>query len=140
MYSFDDEYAALAFDFSDSVGCQEFFAGWYSARLKGAAKSAGHSACGGGDYVVECSGVRLGDVGRDAVVFGDFGVDSEHHGSIDGHVCGSEWAFDAFDLDVGSVSDVVLRCRCHVGFLGGVQVVFDSAGDGGLDLGCLGFF
>ena len=64
----DDKDVALFLDLTDSVGFEIAFARWYTARLKGAAECSGHSATGGGDDVIQSSGMRFGDVGADSVV------------------------------------------------------------------------
>ena len=67
----DDEDVAFFLYLADGVGFEIAFSCRYTARLKGAAEGAGHSAAGGGDDVIQSRGVRFGDVGANSVMLRD---------------------------------------------------------------------
>lgn len=75
-----DHAVVLGLDLAGDLTEQVALTGWDLTRLQRASKGAGQSAAGGGDDVVERRrALGLGS-GRNAVVLGDAGVDTEHHG------------------------------------------------------------
>jgi len=64
----DDEHLVLDFHFTRNFGGELFVAGIDLARLQRASKGAGESAARCGDDVVKRGCVRLGNLGRNAIV------------------------------------------------------------------------
>ena len=73
----DDEHLALDLDLSDCLGLE--VTERHLTRCQRARKGAEQSAARGGDHVVERGVVGFYVLRRDAVVFGDLAVDTEHY-------------------------------------------------------------
>jgi hypothetical protein len=73
----DDEHFALDLDLSDRLGVEVLER--HLTRCQRARKGAEQSAARGGDHVVERGVVGFYVLRRDAVVFGDLAVDTEHY-------------------------------------------------------------
>lgn len=75
LYTLDDEHFALELDLPDRVGAKALEG--HLTRYQRAPEGTEQSAAGRGYHVVECGGVGLLRVGRDAVVLRDLRVDPE---------------------------------------------------------------
>ena len=103
----DDEDVILGFNFTDGLRDQTGIRCINLTRLQRASEGAGESTSGGGDDVVERGGVRIKDVRRDLVMFGDRAMHAEQHGrGLGGQPGPTERALEALDLDVRAVNDV----------------------------------
>jgi len=101
VYTSDHQYVLFQLYFASCFRDQPAVSGRNVTRLQRAAKGAGQSAGGRGHDVIEGGCVRIVDVGIDAVMLGDFGVDAEEGGGFFGREIGAaERAFDAFDAHV----------------------------------------
>ena len=98
MDSLDYQNLTFLFNFSLRLAAQQTFAGGNLARFQRAAKSAGQSAGRRGHHVVQ--GGRLGGMHFrvDAVMFGNFGMDTEQNRSRGRGQKGSpQGSLDSFD-------------------------------------------
>ena len=80
--SVPDPDAHVASDVAGHLGCQPAITRIDSTRLQRAPEGSNQSAAGRGDDIVESGSVRRHEIGIDAVVLGDLGVDTEPDGFI----------------------------------------------------------
>jgi hypothetical protein len=84
---------------------QPSFPGRNFARFQRAAKSAGQSACGCGDNIIQRGGMRFVNLGVNAVMLCDLGMNAKQHRFIFlGQISTTQWAFYAFNFYFGCVN------------------------------------
>lgn len=110
----DDKHAFFGFDFSIHGTGRTAFVRGDSARCQRTGKGAEHSTAGGGHDVVECRGMRFGElIVGDAVVACNGAVDAEIDGlGLAGKSGDTQRAFSAFDVDGRAIDNRVLVHGC----------------------------
>jgi hypothetical protein len=99
--SFDDQCPSVFFYLSPSFGVKFAFTSRNFARFQRAAKGAGQSAGGGRHHIIQSCGMGIVYLGVDSVVFGNFGMNTEHNRRFHlGQIRPTQWAFHPFNFDI----------------------------------------
>ena len=101
----------LGLDFADGLGDQFCIRCIDLTRFQRASKGSGQSTGGGRHDVIQRGGVRLDDVFRNSIVFGDCPVHPENHWGVFGRkICQPHGPFEALNPDLRTIN--------HLGHLG----------------------
>ena len=97
---------AFFFNFTPCLGNQSSLTSWYFARFQRAAKSAGQSAGGGSNNIIQRGRMWFMDLRINAVMLGDLGMHAKLYGLLFlGQVSATKRAFYSFYFYFGCIDN-----------------------------------
>jgi len=108
MNTTNNQDIAIFFNFTPCLRNQSSLTGRYFARFQRAAKSAGQSAGGSGDNIIQSGSMRIVNLRVHAVMLCDFGMYAKQHGFIlVGQIGPPQRAFYPFNFYFGCINDLI---------------------------------
>jgi len=109
----ENQHLAVQLNFARRFRREPTFASRNPARFQRAAECPGESTGGGSYDIIERGGMRLGDIGADAIVLGDFGMDAEANWlCLHGQIRATQRPFDSLNAHIGLVHHLTRHIRC----------------------------